>query len=184
MSKSSRPGVPEGLAAEALGGCLRRLAAFLLDLAFLSPLLVGLAWAWVRLFEIDLPSSQLPVYEIFVQLEVMDDPLVWGGLLVLSAVGCGYFLVGHLLLQGSAGMRLLGLALVDEWGRAPGVAAVLARVFASLVSTAYFLLGHVWMAFDGSRQAFHDQIAQTWVIRRCWRYLTLPAPSDTQNRGL
>jgi uncharacterized RDD family membrane protein YckC len=184
MSTIDRPGIPEGLRDQTMAGVLRRSAAFLIDLAILAPMVVAVTWVWVRLFAIDLPPSRLPWYEIFVQVQVLDDPLVWGGLLVLAGIFGLYFLVGHLLLQGSAGMRLLGLALVDEQGLPPGVAVSVARVLTALLSAAYFLLGHLWMLFDGSRQGYHDQVAQTWVIRRRWRYLTLPAPSDTQNRGL
>jgi uncharacterized RDD family membrane protein YckC len=168
MSTIDRPGIPEGLRDQTMAGVLRRSAAFLIDLAILAPMVVAVTWVWVRLFAIDLPPSRLP----------------WYGLLVLAGIFGLYFLVGHLLLQGSAGMRLLGLALVDEQGLPPGVAVSVARVLTALLSAAYFLLGHLWMLFDGSRQGYHDQVAQTWVIRRRWRYLTLPAPSDTQNRGL
>jgi uncharacterized RDD family membrane protein YckC len=159
----------------------RRLTAFLVDLAVVGPALLLLSWAWVRLFEVEVPAGNLPLYEILVQLYAQEDPLVLGGALVLSLLAGLYFFVGHLLLGGSPGMRLLGLAIVDEEGASPGVGVAAARVATSLLSGAYFLLGFVWIAFDGGRQGLHDKVAQTWVIRK--PNLTTSTSPDTQVQG-
>jgi uncharacterized RDD family membrane protein YckC len=176
-SSPAAPPIPGPIA-----GGVRRLAAFLVDLVLITPALVALAWSWVQVFEIEVPASNLPLYEILVQLYAREDPMVLGGGLVLALLAGLYFLSGHLLLAGSPGMRLLGLALVDEDGATPGVARCAARVATSLLAGAYFLLGFIWIAFDGSRQGLHDKVAQTWVIRK--RNLTTATSPVTQVQGL
>lgn len=142
------------------------MAAFLLDLVFLLPFLALLSWVWVGLFEIALPSDNLPLYDYLVQLYLQDDPLVLGGLLLLSVLLGAYFLIGHLLWAGTVGMWVLDLTVVESSGRALGPAASTARVFGAGLSAAYFLLGFVWIAFDARRQGLHDKIADTLVVRR------------------
>jgi len=147
-------------------GVWRRGAAFLLDVLVLLPLLGLLGWIWVRLFDIALPSSTLPLYDYLVQLHLQGDPLVTGGLLLGATAAGVYFLIGHLLWSTTVGMRALGLVVVDGRGQIPGVGACMTRVLAAGLSGAYFLLGFVWIAFDNRRQGLHDKIADTLVIQR------------------
>jgi uncharacterized RDD family membrane protein YckC len=147
-------------------GIWRRVAAFLLDLVVLLPLLAILSWVWAGLFDIALPSEKLPLYDYLVQLYLQDDPLVLGGLLLLSTLLGVYFLIGHLLWAGTAGMWVLDLTVVESTGRPVGAGASAARVFGAGLSAAYFLLGFVWIAFDARRQGLHDKIADTLVVRR------------------
>lgn len=144
----------------------RRLAAFAIDVAVLLPPLVLLTWVWVRLFEVTLPSSALPLYDYLVQLHLLGDPLVVGGLLVLIHLVGLYFLIAHLLWSTTVGMRSLGLVVVNRQGEPPGAGACAARILGAGLSAAYFLLGFIWIAFDGRRQGLHDKIADTLVIQR------------------
>ena len=143
----------------------RRTLAFLVDVAVLLPLLVGLAWVWQRLFEIQLPAERLPLFDWVVQLHLQDDPLVPGGVLVGALVAGAYFGVGWLLWGTSVGMRLLGLGVVDGRHGVPGPAAATTRVLGAGLSAAYLGLGFVWILFDAHRQGFHDKIAGTYVVR-------------------
>lgn len=136
------------------------------DLALISPLLAGLAWAWFRLFEIRVPTDRLPLFDWLVQLYLRGDPLVPGGLLVI-ALGLGsYFSVAHLLWGSTPGLRAAGLTLVDRQQRTPGSAAAATRVLGAGLSAAYLGLGFLWILFDAHRQGFHDKIAGTYVVRR------------------
>ncbi len=144
----------------------RRLVAFAIDLAVLAPLLTLLCWVWIRLFDVALPSSTLPLYDYLVQLHLQDDPLVTGGVLFLASVAGVYFLVAHLLWSTTVGMRALGLSVVNSLGELPGLGACSARILGAGLSAAYFGLGFIWIAFDGRRQGLHDKIADTVVIHR------------------
>lgn len=147
-------------------GVWRRLAAFALDVLVLLPPLGLLSWVWVRLFDVSLPSSTLPLYDYLVQLHLQDDPLVMGGLLFGTAVAGVYFFIGHLLWSTTVGMRTLGLVVVDNRGGCPGAGACTARILGAGLCVAYFGLGFVWIAFDNRRQGLHDKIADTLVIQR------------------
>src|SRR5436190_19809200 len=46
----------------------------------------------------------------------------------------------------------------------PATGKLVLRYFAYLASTLPLLLGFLWIAFDGKKQAFHDKIAGTLVI--------------------
>lgn len=147
-------------------GSWRRLAAFTIDILVLTPALAILGWIWVRLFDVAGPSSALPLYDYLVQLHLQGDPLVVGGLLIGATVAGVYFLIGHLLWSTTVGMRTLGLVVVNSHGESPGAGACTARILGAGLSTAYFLLGFVWIAFDSRRQGLHDKIADTLVIHR------------------
>ena len=144
----------------------RRLLAFLVDMAILMPLLLVLGRIWIALFDIALPSRRLPFYDYLVQLHLQGDPLVIGGGLVIGLVIASYFLISQLLWGTTVGMRALGLSLVNTQGARPGAGAVAARVMGAGLSTAYFLLGFIWIVFDSQGQGLHDKIAGTRVIRR------------------
>jgi len=149
-----------------LAGVWRRLAAFVLDVLVLLPPLGFLGWVWVRLFEVALPSSTLPLYDYLVQLHLQGDPLVVGGLVFGAAVAGVYFLIGHVIWSSTVGMRTLGLVVVDKRGEKPGAGVCTARILGAGLCVAYFGLGFVWTAFDNRRQGLHDKIADTLVIHR------------------
>lgn len=144
----------------------RRLSAWLVDLAVLTPLLCALAWVWARLFQLELPSERLPLFDYLVQLYLLDDPMVVGGAIFLAGVATAYFLIAPLLWSATVGLRLLGLGLVEGDGRAVGPAAATVRALGALLSAAYLGLGFLWILFDPQRQGFHDKIAGTFVVRR------------------
>jgi uncharacterized RDD family membrane protein YckC len=147
-------------------GICRRLAAFVIDGLVLLPMLGLLAWVWIRLFDVALPSSTLPLYDYLVQLHLKGDPLVVVGVLILSTVAGVYFLVGQLLWSTTVGMHTMGLVVVNSSGNSPCAGACAARILGAGLSAAYFGLGFVWIAFDSRRQGLHDKIADTLVIQR------------------
>ena len=148
------------------GPLLRRIGAFCIDLVLLAPLLAGLGFVWARLFQIELPPERLPLFDYLVQLATGQDPLVPGGLLFLLGVIVLYFIVGPLLFGATPGLYWMGLTLLDREGRPIGAAAAMVRSLGTVISTAYFFLGFLWILFDPFGRGFHDRIAGTWVVRR------------------
>lgn len=64
------------------------------------------------------------------------------------------------------GKMLLRLHIVDaRTGGKPNTPQCVLRYFAYLVSSIPFGLGFLWIAFDRRKQAWHDKLAKTIVVR-------------------
>ncbi len=65
----------------------------------------------------------------------------------------------------SPGKRAMGLRVVDEHGARPGAGRGFGRTIGAVVSWIFLGLGHLWAAWDDSKQTWHDKIASTYVVR-------------------
>ena len=65
----------------------------------------------------------------------------------------------------SPGKQALGLRVVREDGQPPGLGVGFARTVCWPLSLALLGLGLLWPLFDRNRQAWHDKLAGTYVIR-------------------
>ena len=63
------------------------------------------------------------------------------------------------------GYRVVGLRLVRSDGRMPTLDTCLVRFIGAICSLTPLPLGYLWMAFDRNRQAWHDKLADTMVVR-------------------
>jgi uncharacterized RDD family membrane protein YckC len=63
------------------------------------------------------------------------------------------------------GSIILGLKVVRADGRELDWATVIVRALGCFLSLAPAGLGFLWVAFDAEKQAWHDKIAGTWVVR-------------------
>ena len=94
--------------------------------------------------------------------------LITGGLSVY--VHWLIYILYSVLLTGlrgqTLGKQLLGIRVVNQNGEVPGIGrAILREVIGKLVSMIVFYLGYFWVLFDRRKQAWHDKIAGTYVIR-------------------
>ena len=65
------------------------------------------------------------------------------------------------------GKIMLGLKIVDaETGREMTTGQSVGRYFAYILSTLPLCLGFIWIAFDPRKQAWHDKLAGTVVVRQ------------------
>ena len=65
------------------------------------------------------------------------------------------------------GKMLLRIKVVDERGRVPGIGRALVReVPGRLISEISLGLGYAWAAWDDKKQAWHDKLARTYVVRK------------------
>ena len=65
------------------------------------------------------------------------------------------------------GKMLMRIKVIDERGEVPGIGRALVReVPGRLLSEISLGLGYVWAAWDDKKQAWHDKLARTYVVRK------------------
>jgi len=67
--------------------------------------------------------------------------------------------------QATLGKKLLGLKVVDNEGARISFGRATGRYFASFLSAILLCIGYIMVAFTEKKQALHDQIAGTLVVR-------------------
>lgn len=68
--------------------------------------------------------------------------------------------------QAAPGKMAVSAKIVDaRTGKEPSVGQYIGRYFAYVLSTIPFGLGFLWVAFDSKKQAWHDKLAGTVVVR-------------------
>lgn len=82
-----------------------------------------------------------------------------------AALAFVYSSLFHALGGRTLGKRLFGVQLVDATGRAPSLGRCALRSLLSLASAAFLFLGFFLALFDRRRQALHDKLSGTWVVR-------------------
>lgn len=70
--------------------------------------------------------------------------------------------------RGSFGKVALGIATVNQDSQRIGLDQSLIRNLFKLVSIAPFFIGILWILISPKRQAWHDLVANTYVIPRKW----------------
>lgn len=63
------------------------------------------------------------------------------------------------------GARLLGIRVIDRFGRPPHLSWTAVRVVSHFVGATIGLLGWWWAVFDLERRAWHDHFARTYVVK-------------------
>ena len=82
---------------------------------------------------------------------------------VLPAVAVVIFWIYR---QATPGKMAIGARIVDaKTGGKPTNRQLIGRYFAYIVSTIPLLFGFIWVAFDSRKQAIHDMLAGTVVVR-------------------
>jgi len=67
--------------------------------------------------------------------------------------------------QGTPGKILLGLKIVDANGNKISYSTALIRYISTFISSLLLGIGYLWIIFDGKKQALHDKLASTYVIK-------------------
>jgi uncharacterized RDD family membrane protein YckC len=68
--------------------------------------------------------------------------------------------------QGTPGKKFLGLYVTDANGQRISFGRATGRYFAKMISGMTFLIGYMMAGFTARKQALHDMIANTLVLRR------------------
>ena len=86
---------------------------------------------------------------------------------VLYTILIVYNMIGEASpMRGSLGKRICRLAVVDADGQGLTVLNALVRSFGRVVSLFFSGIGFVSIFFTEHKQALHDLVAKTYVIRR------------------
>lgn len=91
---------------------------------------------------------------------------VLGGLFGLVAYWLYFALFESSAKQSTLGKRVVGVYVTDLAGRRISFARATGRHFAKLISSATLLIGYIMAGFTEKKQALHDMIAGTLVMRR------------------
>jgi uncharacterized RDD family membrane protein YckC len=93
--------------------------------------------------------------------------------LILGGVGTGlgvlvtlgYFTYFHGTTGQTPGDAALAIRVIDlQGGGSIGYSRAFVRWLVSIVSTLVFLLGYLWMLWDGEKQTWHDKAAGSVVV--------------------
>lgn len=146
------------------GFWLRALAG-LVDALVLAALFVVLDLLVAVILRHPLPRLGQLGPDYLVDVAVNGDALAVVGLALLAILGFLYYFIFHALRGQTPGKRLLGLRVIDGWGRRPSLGRALARTAAYLPSLLLLALGFLWIGFDREKRGLHDWLADTYVIR-------------------
>jgi len=99
-------------------------------------------------------------------IPVVEEAAVMGGI-KLQILGWLYFaLMESSTWQATVGKRLFGLRVTTVEGKPLSFARATGRHFAKYISAAIWMLGFIMAAFTRRKQALHDIMAGTLVLRR------------------
>jgi uncharacterized RDD family membrane protein YckC len=138
---------------------------------------VRYAGFWIRLVAM--------MIDVIVLMIVIPPVLLWlygieyfdPDVMIRRSMGCVEFLIWYVFPAVAAivlwkyksatpGKMIVGVKIVDaRTGKKPSMMQCIVRYFAYFVSTIPFGLGYLWIAFDRRKQAWHDKLAGTVVVR-------------------
>jgi len=139
-----------------------RFAAYLIDSIVLFVIQMALAAAVILMDPGDLRA--------FLNVAPVGWALTWAYFAVLESSP----------LQGTVGKHALGLYVADVYGDPIGLGRASARYLLKLLSTFLLMAGWIMAAFTPRKQALHDLVARTVVLRKLPPALPWPA-AETAN---
>ena len=134
-----------------------RLGAFLLDLLILSLPPMVMAWLGLYLAGKGNPLLFLVSYQGLAALQVV-------GVTWFFSLVC-YFTLFSWVAGATPGKMLFGLKVIGWYGETPGLLRSLVRSLCYVVDAAVFGLGFLMVFVTSNRQALHDKVIETLVIR-------------------
>lgn len=145
------PSAPAGLGPVVYAGFWRRFAAAFIDgimvyiIGFVAGAILGV---------------------VLSVAQVSSDSIAFAGGLAGFAIGVLYYpLQESAEVQATLGKRAMGIKVTDEHGRRISFMRALARTLAKWISAIILLIGYIMAAFTERKQALHDIIAGTLVVR-------------------
>jgi len=158
-------GGPSPLPTFYVAGFWRRLAAALIDLAALAPVMLFLTWLAAVITGIELPPAKHRGLDFWLDMILAREPALVGGVGLAAAIALIYLFLFQATTGRTLGMRVLRVRVIDLFGDPPSILRTAARTAAYLASVATLGLGFFWIGFDSEKRALHDWLAGTYVVR-------------------
>lgn len=146
-----------------------RLLATLIDSALLLAILFPLMWGFFGNQIKQALSLALQQDLANPQLTLNLPHLGPGATLISYAIPIVATLIFWHYRSATPGKMLLSLEIIDvKTLEQPSTWQFILRYIAYIISTIPLFLGFIWIAFDPHKQAWHDKIADTYVVQRKW----------------
>jgi uncharacterized RDD family membrane protein YckC len=145
-------------------GFPRRAAAVAVDLALLLALTAGVTLVVAMILRVPFPSVRELGPDLLVAGILDRNPMAVGAVGLFLGIAGLYELYFAGISGQTLGMRLVGIRLISQRGRAPGPGRGLLRLVALAASVLPAGLGWLWALFDREHRALHDHLAGTYVI--------------------
>lgn len=151
---------PAGAAAPAVrwSGFFRRAVAFSVDIVALAALSAALLILCYIGYKVGLAAHDRAV------TVANSNALFFFVVFGCIALSTGYFVLLHGMDGRTIGKWLLGLRVVGAGQAQISYRQAFLR-FLGMIVFAPFILGHLWIIWSREKRAWHDFLAQTWVIR-------------------
>jgi len=151
------------MADKRFGGFWRRLLAYVIDRIILY--LISLILLLIGLIALKLGGVSFGSIIMTGNLPLGAGLFMTVYIVTTFLTGMIYFIWFHGTVGQTPGKMLLGLRVIQISGEKMNIGVAFLRWVGCLVSGLVFLLGFIWIAFDGRKQGWHDKIAATLVIR-------------------
>ena len=148
-----------------VAGFFRRAAAGVVDGFILTAVFLILDVGVAIALRQPLPRLSQLGPDYLLDVAVNGDALAAIGLALLAILAFLYFFMFHALRGQTPGKRLVGVRVIDAYGKRPSFLRALGRTAAYVPSALLFALGFVWIGFDREKRGLHDRLADTYVIR-------------------
>jgi uncharacterized RDD family membrane protein YckC len=156
---------PAEVASVPYGGFLVRLVAYLVDgaiqsvaLGIIGGILAGIIAATYGLAASTRSTDSLATASVFGAI------VVFG--VISLALTVAYYVVLPPMFGATPGKLIFGYEIVDSEFRRISYGAAVLRLLGYIVSGAVLYLGFIWIGVDDKKQAWHDKIAGTFVVKK------------------
>lgn len=131
---------------------------------------VAYAGFWLRLAAhlIDFVITIIALFTVTIPLALItgNGSVPFLDLFFFVAVWLYYALMESSSNQGTLGKMIVGIKVTDMQGSRIGFGRATARRFAKMVSTFSFGVGYIMAGFTQKKQALHDLLVETLVVRK------------------
>ena len=156
---------PSQVASTPYGGFFVRLVAYLVDgaiqsvaLGVIGGILAGIIAATYGLAAYTESTDSLATASVFGAI------VIFG--VISLALSVAYYVVLPPVFGATPGKLIFGYEIVDSEFRRIGYGAAVLRLLGYIVSGAVLYLGFIWIGVDDKKQAWHDKIAGTFVVKK------------------
>ena len=165
MPASVSAPAPRGVLRASPAALWRRVAAWVIDGALLAAVVALYLKVALALTHHATPATSTTGIDWIANRVASLGGLLVHGLVLGAAVGLVYSALCHALGGQTLGKRLLGIRLVDGRGRSPSLPVCVLRGVLQVISAGALMLGFLLALFTRRRQALHDALTATYVVR-------------------